>query len=322
MQDKILQELKQADDYISGQRLCEKYGVSRSAVWKAINSLRKKGYKINSATNRGYRLEFSADIISVNEVKGYLHTQLIGKDIYVLESVDSTNDYLKALGANGAKNGVCVFAREQTAGKGRLGRQWSSNKDLGVWMSVLMRPNITPAEVCAITPMAGYAVCKALREVCDINCNIKWPNDIVIGNKKICGILTEMSAETDKVNYVVTGIGINTDNEAFPPEIAEKATSILLETNKMFEKSLIAARVLDNLEDIIRKTEFEFTKDFLKAYKEMCISLNREVGFSRKGQLYKGTAIDISEKGGLIVKTLDDEIYEVTTGEVTVSGIY
>ena len=195
MQKKILDILLNTDDFISGQEISERLGVSRQAVWKSINALKEKGYEIQSVTNRGYRLVSSPNYLNESSLKSLLHNRIIGKNLIVLDSVDSTNDYLKKLGNEGCENGTVVIAREQTKGKGRLGRTWQSKKDDGIAFSVLLRPNAAPSEVSAITPLAGLAVCKAIREYTKLDCVIKWPNDIIVGRKKLVGILTEMSAE-------------------------------------------------------------------------------------------------------------------------------
>ena len=185
MKQKILKILKTAEGYVSGQEICESLGVSRTAVWKAVNSLREQGYVIESATNKGYKLCTYTDFITADGIRESLKTNHIGKEVYVIDTVDSTNNFAKTLGHNGAKSGVVVLAREQTGGKGRLGRSWSAPKDSGVWVSVLLRPDISPSEVSAVTPLAGLAVFRALDRICPGRTAIKCPNDIIIGNKKL-----------------------------------------------------------------------------------------------------------------------------------------
>ena len=279
MQKKILDILLSADDFISGQEISEKLGVSRQAVWKSINALKEKGYEIQSVTNRGYRLVSSPDYLNESSLKSLLHNKIIGKNLIVLDSVDSTNDYLKKLGNEGCENGTVVIAREQTKGKGRLGRTWQSKKDDGIAFSVLLRPNAAPSEVSAITPLAGLAVCKAIREYTKLDCVIKWPNDIIVGRKKLVGILTEMSAEFDAVEYVITGIGINVDHTSFPEEIAFKATSLLLETGRHIDKNEFLACVLEHLENEFVKNNLELTPTALSEYTDLCATVGRSVTF-------------------------------------------
>lgn len=184
MQNKILDILINADDYISGQEISKRLGVSRQAIWKAVNALKEKDYVIDSVTNKGYRL-VSSPYLNERAIKSNLNTKIIGSEVIVLETTTSTNDYLKKLGSNGCKNGTVVAAREQSSGKGRLGRQWQAKKDECIAFSFLLRPNIAPSEVAAITPLAGLAVCKAIRKFTGIDCKLKWPNDIIVGRKSL-----------------------------------------------------------------------------------------------------------------------------------------
>ena len=322
MQKKILDILLNADDFISGQEISEKLGVSRQAVWKSINALKEKGYEIQSVTNRGYRLVSSPNYLNESSLKSLLHNKIIGKNLIVLDSVNSTNDYLKKLGNEGYENGTVVAAREQTKGKGRLGRTWQSKKDDGIAFSVLLRPSVAPSEVSAITPLAGLAVCKAIREYTKLDCVIKWPNDIIVGRKKLVGILTEMSAEFDAVEYVITGIGINVDHTSFPEEIAFKATSLLLETGRHIDKNEFLACVLEHLENEFVKNNLELTPTALSEYTDLCATVGRSVTFQRGTRRISGMAVGVSEHGELKVMMSDGTISLVNSGEVTVQGIY
>lgn len=322
MQKRILDILLNTDDFISGQEISEKLGVSRQAVWKSINALKEKGYEIQSVTNRGYRLVSSPDYLNESSLKTLLHNKIIGKNLTVLDSVNSTNDYLKKLGNGGCENGTVVAAREQTRGKGRLGRTWQSKKDDGIAFSVLLRPNVAPSEVSAITPLAGLAVCKAIREYTKLDCVIKWPNDIIVGRKKLVGILTEMSAEFDAVEYVITGIGINVDHTSFPEEIAFKATSLLLETGRHIDKNEFLACVLEHLENEFVKNNLELTPTALSEYTDLCATVGRSVTFQRGTRRISGMAVGVSEHGELKVMMSDGTISLVNSGEVTVQGIY
>ena len=291
-------------------------------MWKSINALKEKGYEIQSVTNRGYRLVSSPDYLNESSLKTLLHNKIIGKNLIVLDSVNSTNDYLKKLGNEGCENGTVVAAREQTRGKGRLGRTWQSKKDDGIAFSVLLRPNVAPSEVSAITPLAGLAVCKAIREYTKLDCVIKWPNDIIVGRKKLVGILTEMSAEFDAVEYVITGIGINVDHTSFPEEIAFKATSLLLETGRHIDKNEFLACVLEHLENEFVKNNLELTPTALSEYTDLCATVGRSVTFQRGTRRISGMAVGVSEHGELKVMMSDGTISLVNSGEVTVQGIY
>lgn len=322
MQDKILEILTNSDGYVSGQYISKQLGVSRQAVSKAVKALKEKGYEISSITNKGYFLVSEPNYLNEQSIKKYLKTAVIGKNLVVLDTVGSTNDYLKNEGNNGCANGTVVAAREQTKGKGRLGRTWQANKDDCVMFSFLLRPDITPQEVSCITPLAGLAVCKAIRAYTGIDCKIKWPNDIIVGSKKLVGILTEMSAEFDGVEYVVTGIGINTEHKSFPEEIAHKATSVFLETGLHIDKNEFLAYVLNQIETDFAKNDMRLSEKALEEYTSLCETIGRNVSFTRQGQTFSGRAAGVDSQGELIVTLTDGSDCIVNSGEVIVQGIY
>lgn len=321
MKNEILKILRNSENFVSGQYLCNKFDVSRTAVWKAIKSLKEQGYNIESVTNKGYRLISSPNIINKSEIESFLKTDFIGKSLIVLDTVDSTNNYLKSI-ANNSPDGTVVTTREQTLGKGRLGRVWNNEKDSAICFSVLLMPDLAPMEVSAITPLCGLAVAKSLNEYFDFHSTIKWPNDVIVGSKKICGILTEMSCEFDKVDYIIVGIGINITDSAFPEDIAYKATSCSGESDVEINNSELLALVLKNIEDILTKCNYRFNKENLELYKNSCATIGRSVTFTRQGRELSGKATDINNNGELVV-TFDDGSKEtVFSGEVTVQGIY
>lgn len=322
MQDKILEILTNADGYVSGQEMSKQLGVSRQAVSKAVKALKEKGYQISSITNKGYFLVSAPDYLNEQSIKKHLRTAVIGKNLAVLDTVGSTNDYLKSEGSKGCANGTVVVTREQTKGKGRLGRSWQTNKDDCVMFSFLLRPKIAPCEVAGITPLAGLAVCKAIRNYTGLDCKIKWPNDIIVGNKKLVGILTEMSAEFDGVEYVVTGIGINADHKSFPDEIAHKATSIFIETGVRIDKNEFLACVINQLEEEFIANDMKLTKKALDEYTNLCATIGRTVSFERQGVSVSGTATGIDAQGELTVRLSDGTDCIVNSGEVIVQGIY
>lgn len=321
MKNKILQLLKEKNDFVSGQALCERFNVSRTAVWKAINSLKETGYVIESVTNKGYKLVSSPDIVNEAEIKSNLKTSLIGNEIIVLESVGSTNDYIKE-NAQKLMDGTVVTTREQTKGKGRLGRVWKNKKDDDISFSFILRPNLSPMEVSAITPLCGLAVAKGLNEYFDFDAKIKWPNDIIVGNKKICGMLTEMSCEFDRLEYLVVGIGINVMSKDFPEEIAHKATSCVLESHREINKNQLLSIILEKIEDILLGGNYLFNRENLDEYKAYCATLGRKVTFSRRGERVEGVATDITNGGELVVTLPDNTTEIVFSGEVTAQGIY
>ena len=195
MYKKILEELKKADNYISGEELGEKLSVSRAAIWKGIQKLKEQGYVIEAVSNKGYYLLPEQDLYNEMEIKEELNTKKIGKEIYFYEQTDSTNQCIRRLAKEGKPEGVIAIAEIQTAGKGRRGKSWQSPKGTGIWFSFLLKPNITPPEAPLLTLLAGLAVCRAIRQQTALEAKIKWPNDILIAGKKVCGILTELDAE-------------------------------------------------------------------------------------------------------------------------------
>lgn len=320
--DKLLEILISSGDYVSGQALAQQLGVSRQAVWKGVGALRDNGCEIASVTNRGYMLKSLPQTLSEAAVRASLNTGLLGKNLIVLDSVDSTNNVLKRMGAEGCPSGTTVAAHEQTCGKGRLGRKWESTRDDNLYFSLLLRPTFAPAEASAVTPLAGLAVCKALREFTGLDCRIKWPNDIIVGKKKLVGILTEMSAEFDAVEYVVTGIGVNVDQIEFPEEIAYKATSILLETGRHYDKNRLLAALLKQIEREFTRNNLELTPEALDEYVSLCATLGRSVTFKKGERTLSGAAVGVTSAGELRVMLSDGTVRTLNSGEVTVQGIY
>jgi BirA family transcriptional regulator, biotin operon repressor / biotin---[acetyl-CoA-carboxylase] ligase len=319
--EEILNRLRDNGGFVSGEELSEQLHISRTAVWKCINALREEGYEIQSATNRGYRLERCPDRYSEAEISAGLETEYLGRSIFCYESIDSTNEEAKRKALAGAPNGSLFVSEQQTGGKGRLGRSWASPAGTGLWCSLLLRPGILPLRISVTTLLAGLAVTRAIRSLTGCDAQIKWPNDIIIGGKKVCGILTEMTAEVERVEFVIVGIGINVNNTAFPENIRDKATSIRMEIGKPLRRVSLLQEILIQFETLLKQNA-ESDPVFWEDYKKLCISLGRRVSFTRRGAAVKGTAVDISPEGELIVE-LDDGTKEiVTAGEVSVQGIY
>ncbi|WP_058486500.1 biotin--[acetyl-CoA-carboxylase] ligase [Defluviitalea phaphyphila] len=323
MKSKVLQILKEEEGYISGEEISRALGVSRTAVWKVISSLKKEGYVIESSTNKGYYLKETPDLLTKEEVSYNLKTKYLGKDIYHYYQIDSTNKEAKKMAVNGAKEGTIIISEEQTLGKGRLGRGWISPPRLGIWMSIILRPLVSPLDASKITILGGLSVCKAIEKVTGLDVKIKWPNDIVINKKKVCGILTEMSAEMEKIDYIILGIGVNVNNENFPEDLKDKASSLKIEGNKKYNRKEIVQEIIMQFE----KYYEIFIRDknlnkFLEEYKDYCLTLNKDVKINSNKESFVGKAIDISEEGELIVQKEDGEIITVFSGEVSVRGLY
>lgn len=323
MRYKILDALKKSNSYVSGEYLSDMLGVTRSAVWKSINALRDEGYVIDSVTNKGYLFVSSPDgIINEYEIKSRLSTDIIGCDVRYFDTVDSTNDEAKRAARIGAPSGTVIVSSTQTSGKGRLGRNWVSPPDGGLYFSVVIRPDISPCDAAGMTLAAGLCTCLALRDITDLDCKIKWPNDIIIGNKKICGILTEMSAQTDRIDYAVIGIGINVLNRSFPEEISHKASSIFIESGGTeFSKAEILCAVLNGLDKHYSDIIGGISENTVDIYKNLCATLGRNISVIRGGREICGQAVSINRKGELVTEQ-NGETITVNSGEVTVQGIY
>lgn len=315
MKNKILNILQSAGGYVSGEKISDELNISRAAVWKHIKSLKDNGYGIESVTNKGYRLASSPDILTEYTIKNGLNTKFIGQNVFVYSETDSTNNRAKA--EHTAPDGSLFIAEIQNHGKGRLGRGWEAPSGVGIWMSLLLKPELSPSDITQITLIAGLAVCRGL----GYNAKIKWPNDIVIGSKKVCGILAEMSAEINMVNFVVCGIGINVNIPSFDGELANKATSILIETGEKHNRAQIVQRVLTEFEILYTDFLQNGLKNILSEYKNLCVTLNREVQVVYKHETITATAVDIDENGSLVIEKNGERI-TVNSGEVSVRGIY
>jgi BirA family biotin operon repressor/biotin-[acetyl-CoA-carboxylase] ligase len=322
LKNDILRLLKEnKDGYVSGGNICESFGVSRTAIWKCINQLKEEGYEIESVPKHGYKLLSCPDVLTYEEVYRKLETDKIGRNIVHFDTVDSTNEKAKNL-AVATEHGTVVISEEQTIGKGRLGRSFVSPKNKGIWMSIILKPDIEPMKVSLITQIGAAAVNKALINM-GIESFIKWPNDIIINNKKVCGILTEMSCELTMVNFVVLGIGINVnvDKEDFGEEISNVATSLKLETKKKIDRKKIVAYILNNFEKLYN--DYVDRDDIVKPIsicKERSILLGKEIQVIKKGEAYKAKALDIKENGSLVVQYENGEIEELISGEVSIRG--
>ena len=323
MKNEILRALRETDSYVSGQELCRKLGVSRTAVWKNIRSLQEDGYEIEAVTNRGYRLAGVPDTIAEEEVASRLQTERMGRQIRYFSRIDSTNQYAKRIAEEGAPDGILIIADEQTAGKGRSGRTWVTPPAEAIAFTLLLRPKLSPDRISMVTLVMGLAVTNAVNSLYGVSAGIKWPNDVVIKGRKLCGILTEMSAEVRQVNYIVIGVGINANLTSFPEEIREIATSLKLELGRDINRAELIARVMAEFERLY--AEFEAQGDLgavMQEYNELCLNAGSKVRVLDPNGEYTGTSRGINSMGELLVETEDGKMQEVYAGEVSVRGIY
>lgn len=323
MKSEILKILRQTDGFVSGQELCSRFGVSRTAVWKAINQLKEDGYEIEAVRNRGYFLRGGADVLTKEELESRIRTKWAGSNVICLEETDSTNIQAKKQAEAGAPHGTLIVAEKQNGGKGRRGRGWESPAGVGIWMSLLLRPQIRTVSASMLTLLMAMAAARGIREATGLATGIKWPNDLTLNKKKICGILTEMSTELDEIQYVVIGIGINVSQTAFPPEISETATSLLFESGMRFGRSRIIAATMEAMEEYYGIfTQTEDMSGLMDEYNRLLVNRENEVCVLAPAGEFRGTASGIDKSGALIVRLPNGTETAVISGEVSVRGVY
>lgn len=323
MKTRILAILGRRDGYVSGQELCEDLNVSRTAIWKVINQLKEDGYEIASVPRKGYRMIGRPDSIAVEEVKSRMETVWAGRKVYSYEIVDSTNNEIRRLAEQGAPEGTLALAEEQNKGKGRRGRGWVMPAGSAVAMSLLLRPAIAPMNASMVTLVMGLTVASVCKELYQVDAKIKWPNDVVVDGKKVCGILTEMSSEIDYINYVVIGAGINTCVETFPEELADKAVSLHSLIGCKPNRAELIARCMKKFEEYYEKfLETEDLSLLMEEYNGYLAGRGAMVRVLEPGNEYSGISEGINERGELQVRREDGMIEAVYAGEVSVRGIY
>ena len=320
MREKIIDLLLNSNsEFVSGEEISNKLGISRTAVWKHINILKAQGYEIESVNKKGYRLkEAPKDVLTKENILYNLNTKFIGRNIIHFDTIDSTNNYAKSI-ANDALDGTVIISEEQTGGRGRLGRSWNSKKYEGIWMSIILKPNILPSFAPFITLVAGASITKALRNL-GIEATIKWPNDIILNGKKMCGILTELSAEIERINYVVLGIGINVKTMDFPSDIKDIATSLYKEGHDTSRCDLVK-NILEEFE--VNYNSYISENNKLKTL-DICRKYSAIIGksiYAIKNDLKEEVkCIDINENGDLVVEDNKGHIKQIISGEVSIRG--
>lgn len=323
MKSEILRLLKENDGYLSGQQICDRFRVSRTAVWKVMEQLKKEGYQIEAVRNKGYRLIDSPDVMSRAEIESLTKDGWAGADVVYYEETDSTNNRAKEAGEKGGKHGTLFVAERQTAGKGRRGRGWESPAGTSIYMTLLLHPDILPVKAPQLTLVMAVAVAEGIRKATGLCCQIKWPNDIVIHGRKVCGILTEMSAEIDYINYVVIGVGINVNQETFPEEIKDRAVSLRMELGGSVRRSGLIAAVMESFEayyETFLKTED--LSAMKEHYNSFLVNRDEKVRVLEPCNEYEAYALGINDAGELIIRTKDGQEKAVYAGEVSVRGVY
>ena len=316
--------LSGADGYLSGEEISRQLGISRAAIWKAIDALRKEGYQIEAQSGQGYRLLSTPDRLCEREIRSYLpKLSSVGETILCFDTIDSTNTYCKQ--HESMPDGTIVVAAQQTAGKGRMGRKFQSS-DAGVFLSLLIKSNLPVASILSSTALCGVAVCNAIETVCGIRPQIKWTNDIVLNRKKICGILTELSLESESgtLQSLIMGIGINVNQKIsdFPEDIQAIASSLFMELGHPISRPRLAAALIVELDRLYQSLLQSDTSAYLETYRRDCLTLGKEVQLQRHDTTEPAFAMDVDENFGLIVQHRDGTIETIRSGEVSVRGLY
>lgn len=325
MKTEILKLLRKTDEYVSGQQISDKLGVSRTAVWKVIRQLQEDGYQVEAVRNKGYRIVDSPDVMTKEEISSLMNTRWAGRNILYFDITDSTNMRIKQAGDEGAPHGTLAVADQQTAGRGRRGHVWQSPAGGSIYMSILLRPEIAPNKASMLTLVMALSVAEGIRQCIGAgrDIQIKWPNDIIMNGKKLVGILTEMSTQIDYINHVTVGVGINVNMTDFPPEIAQTATSLRIECGHTVKRAPVIAAVMESLEE--NYETFLKTEDLsglMDRYSALLVNRDRDVRIVGQKETYSAHAIGIDRTGELVVRREDGNVEKVNAGEVSVRGVY
>lgn len=323
-QQRVCAALQAAEGaYLSGEELSRSIGITRAAVWKAVEALRRQGYDIEARTGRGYRLRQSPDLLRRETVEAYLSAPRA--DWEVLESVDSTNSACRRLALEGAEDGTVVMADCQTAGRGRRNRSFQSPAGRGLFLSILWRPGCTPDKLLPLTALSAVAVYRAVERVCGVNLRIKWPNDLVLHGKKLGGILTEMALEGESglVSHAVVGIGLNVHHlpSDFEGQVRDIATSLDMELDGRVCRGKLAAALLEEL-DYLRGEVLFAPEKWLELYRTACLNIGQTVQLIRGETRERVEAVAVDGQFGLVVRHENGELETVRSGEVSVRGLY
>lgn len=323
VRDALLEALAEAKgSTVSGASLARRLGVSRNAVWKAVKAIEEEGFAVESLSGSGYRLSGDNNKLCAELISAELETVSLGREIVVLDEIDSTNNYAKKLASSGAVHGTAIIADRQTSGRGRLGRSFVSPSGAGVYMSVILRPEMSIETAQLITSCAACATACAVEELCESPVGIKWVNDLYMNGRKICGILTEasLSMETKALDYAVIGIGINifSVENAFDEELKKIASSIEGETGKIISRNSLCAVLLNRLEEYLGRIE---ERSFLEEYRRREILTGNYITANAGGVTVTGKALGIDENAGLIIQLDDGSIKSFGSGEANLCRI-
>lgn len=298
--------------YISGEEISRRLSISRTAVWKQINKLREEGYEFEAVSRKGYRLVFAPDKLEEGDVLEGLQTKSFGRHLNLMEVTSSTQEAARLLAEEGAPEGTLVIAEEQTGGRGRQGKRWYSPARKGIWMSLLLRPQRPLSFAPQLTLLTAVAVCRAIRKVTGVDAGIKWPNDLLVQGKKICGILIESVGEDERIKYCIAGIGIdvNVELEELPPELHKVATSLKIESGQTQSRATLISAVMNELEQLYNLYEEEGFAPIGHLWEALSVTLGKRVTVKTPRGETEGTAEALDESGALVL--LDDTGNHIT----------
>ncbi|MCR8642251.1 biotin--[acetyl-CoA-carboxylase] ligase [Paenibacillus sp. N1-5-1-14] len=324
MLDTILQIFeKNIGAFVSGEDLSKQLGCSRTAVWKGIRSLRAQGYVFEASSRKGYRLVQVPAKLDIPTLLGKLETESMGRSIHYYDEVDSTQTIAKQKVAEGAPEGTIVIAESQTAGRGRMGRKWYSPKGKGIWMSVVLKPQIPIHFAPQLTLLTAVALCRTIRRECKVDIGIKWPNDLLINGKKVCGILLESSAEDERIKHVICGVGIsaNLGEEDYPPELLDIATSLAIASGEQVYRETLIASFLQELEQLYKLYHQEGFATIRALWEALSVTLHRPIQIhTPRDGIVEGIASGIDESGGLRIVSSTGEQLCIFSGDVELYG--
>jgi BirA family biotin operon repressor/biotin-[acetyl-CoA-carboxylase] ligase len=304
--------------FVSGAIISKTLGISRTAVWKHIRNLREAGYLIEAVPSRGYQLIQAPDALLAEAIQSGLDCRVIGSRVCSLDEADSTNLQACQLADEGAPEGLVVIADRQTAGKGRLGRQWASPGGVNLYTSILLRPPILPFEAPRLTFLSAVAVCRAINSCTRLQARVKWPNDVLIDGAKVAGLLNEMNAETDQVHYVVLGIGVNLNmtQEQFPADLRYPATSLLLCSGDPVSRLEFTRTLLREIDLLYQQYLQDGSASIISAWCELCDLTGKQVTVDCSNKVIEGTMTGLDDDGALLVRAADGTVETIYAGDV------
>lgn len=306
------------DDFVSGEEISRLLGVSRTAVWKQIRMLREMGYSIEAVSSRGYRMLGAPDLLIPAEIQTGLETRVVGREVVFFEETDSTNLRASELGEGGCAEGTVVIADRQSAGKGRLGRLWSSPAGVNLYTSVVLRPKILPYRAPQLTFISAVAVAWAIEEVAGVAARVKWPNDVLVGGRKVAGLLNEMSAETEGIHFVILGIGVNLNMrlDQFPADLRYPATSLAIETGRDVSRTAFARALYRHLDTLYALYLEQGVEPVIEAWQELCDLVGQAVEVDFQSRVVRGVVTGLDEDGALLLQLSDGQCEKVLAGDV------